>query len=106
MLPQAVARLATGGRLAVLSFHSLEDRIVKRFLRSLAHPAMPRELPLRASEMPQPPLRIIGRPQRPAPRETAVNPRARSAVLRIAERTAVPLDPILLSRIEPDAWRS
>ena len=106
MLPQAVARLAPGGRLAVVSFHSLEDRIAKRFLRSLARPDMPRELPLRASEMPQPLLRIVGRPQRPAAREVATNPRARSAVLRVAERTAVPLDPALLSRTEPDAWRS
>ena len=106
MLPQAVARLAPGGRLAVVSFHSLEDRIVKRFLRSLAHPDVPRELPLRASEMPQPLVRIVGRPQRPAAREVATNPRARSAVLRVAERTAAPLDPALLSRIEPDAWRS
>ena len=106
MLPQAVARLAPGGRLAVVSFHSLEDRIVKRFLRALARPDVPRELPLRASEMPQPLLRIIGRPQRPAAREIAVNPRARSAVLRAAERTTAPLDPVLLSRIEPDAWRS
>ena len=106
MLPAAVERLAPGGRLAVASFHSLEDRIVKRFLRSLAHPVLPRELPLRASEMPQPPLRIIGRPQRPAATEVRANARARSAVLRVAERTDVPLDPELLSRIEPDAWRS
>ena len=106
MLPQAVACLAPGGRLAVVSFHSLEDRIVKRFVRALANPDVPRELPLRASEMPQPPLRIIGRPQRPAAREIAANPRARSAVLRAAERTIAPLDPALLSRIEPDAWRS
>jgi 16S rRNA (cytosine1402-N4)-methyltransferase len=106
MLPQAVARLAPGGRLAVVSFHSLEDRIVKRFLRSLAHPEVPRELPLRASEMPQPLLKIVGRPQRPAAREVATNARARSAVLRVAERTAAPLDPALLSRTEPDAWRS
>jgi len=106
MLPQAVARLAPGGRLAVVSFHSLEDRIVKRFVRALANPDVPRDLPLRASEMPQPPLRILGRLQRPAAREIAANPRARSAVLRVAERTSVPLDPALLSRIEPDAWRS
>ena len=106
MLPQAVARLAPGGRLAVVSFHSLEDRIVKRFMRALANPDVPRELPLRASEMPQPLLRIMGRPQRPAAREIAANPRARSAVLRAAERTTARLDPALLSRIEPDAWRS
>src|SRR5688572_1525399 len=106
MLPQAVARLAPGGRLAVVSFHSLEDRIVKRFVRSLAQPRLPRELPLRASEMPQAALKIIGRAQRPAATEIAANPRSRSAVLRVAERTAAPLDPHLLSRIEPDAWRS
>jgi len=56
--------------------------------------------------MPQPLLTILGRPQRPAAREIAANPRARSAVLRAAERTTAPLDPTLLSRIEPDAWRS
>jgi len=102
MLPRAVERLAEGGRLAVISFHSLEDRIVKRFLQSLARPEMPRRLPLRASEMPQPILRIAGRAQRAAPSETTRNPRARSATLRVAERTAVPY-----SRTEPDArWRN
>src|SRR6185503_16487945 len=103
MLPQAVARLAAGGRLAMISFHSLEDRIVKRFMQGLARPEVPRKLPLRASEMPQAALKIIGRAQRPAAPEIAANPRSRSAVLRVAERTAAPLDPHLLSRIEPDA---
>jgi len=102
MLPRAVARLAEGGRLAVISFHSLEDRIVKRFMQSLARPDVPRELPLRASEMPQPVLKIVGRAQRASDAETIRNPRARSATLRVAERTAVPY-----SRIEPDArWRN
>ena len=106
MLPQAVARLAPGGRLVVASFHSLEDRIVKRFLRSLARPALPRDLPIRASEMPQAALRIVARPVRAGAAELAVNPRARSAVLRVAQRTAAPFDPSLIARIEPDAWRS
>ena len=106
MLPQAVERLAPGGRLAVISFHSLEDRIVKRFLLACARPALPRDLPVRASEMPQALLTIAGKPVRPAAAETAANPRARSAVLRVAERTAASFDPSLTTRIEPDAWRS
>jgi 16S rRNA (cytosine1402-N4)-methyltransferase len=102
MLPQAVARLAPQGRLAVISFHSLEDRVVKRFMQSLARPELPRRLPLRASEMPQPVLRIVGRAQRASSSETTRNPRARSATLRVAERTAVPY-----SEIEPGArWRN
>jgi 16S rRNA (cytosine1402-N4)-methyltransferase len=106
MLPRAVARLAEGGRLAVISFHSLEDRIVKRFMRELASPEVPRELPLRASEMPQPILKLVGRAQRASPQETTRNPRARSATLRVAERTAVPFIPPN-TRIEPGArWRN
>ncbi|HSA88459.1 MAG TPA: 16S rRNA (cytosine(1402)-N(4))-methyltransferase RsmH [Burkholderiales bacterium] len=106
MLPKAVARLAPQGRLAVISFHSLEDRIVKRFLQALARPEVPRRLPLRASEMPQPALRIVGRAQRASRQETTRNPRARSATLRVAERTAAPYS-MPSSRIEPDArWRN
>jgi 16S rRNA (cytosine1402-N4)-methyltransferase len=106
MLPQAVARLASQGRLAVISFHSLEDRIVKRFLQSAARPEMPRRLPLKASEMPQPMLKLLGRATRASSEETTRNPRARSATLRVAERTAVPfLSPN--TRIEPGArWRN
>ena len=106
MLPQALARLAPGGRLAVISFHSLEDRIVKRFMVSAARPEMPRKLPLRASEMPQPTLKLIGRAIKPSEEETRKNPRARSATLRVAERTAAPLSSTNI-RIEPDArWRN
>lgn len=106
MLPQALARLAPQGRLAVISFHSLEDRIVKRFMHALARPQLPRRLPLRASEMPQPALKLVGRARRASEKETRRNPRARSATLRVAERTAAPLiSPV--ARIEPDArWRN
>jgi 16S rRNA (cytosine1402-N4)-methyltransferase len=109
MLPQALARLAPGGRLAVISFHSLEDRLVKRFFARASRPDVPEDLPIRAREMPQAPLRILGRLQRPTDAEVSANPRARSARLRVAERTAAPLDPGFLKRIsehEPDAWRS
>ena len=90
MLPQALALLAPGGRLAVISFHSLEDRIVKRFMQSHARPEVPRDLPLRASEMPEATLRIVGRAIRPGEGEVRANPRARSATLRTAERTLAP----------------
>jgi len=109
MLPQAVARLAPGGRLAVISFHSLEDRIVKRFLQAASRPEMPRDLPLRASEMPQPTLRLVGRPTHASQKEIIQNPRSRSATLRVAERTAAPFNPVTQPnlRIEPGArWRN
>jgi 16S rRNA (cytosine1402-N4)-methyltransferase len=107
MLPQALSRLAPGGRLALISFHSLEDRIVKRFMQGAARPEMPRGLPLRASEMPQPALKLAGRAIKPSPQETRANPRSRSAILRAAERTAAPYLPSMNVRIEPDArWRN
>ena len=86
-LPQALQLLAPGGRLAVISFHSLEDRIVKRALREASSPPlMPRHLPLRAADIPEPKIRLIGRAIRPSHAETEANPRARSATMRIAER--------------------
>jgi 16S rRNA (cytosine1402-N4)-methyltransferase len=87
-LPQAVALLAPGGRLAVISFHSLEDRIVKRFMRAESTPQVPDRLPLRAAELPPTRLRLAGRAVKPSAAEVAGNPRARSAVLRAAERCA------------------
>ena len=89
VLPQAAGYLKTGGRLAVIAFHSLEDRIRQQFIRRHSRPApLPKWVMVRESERPEPPLREIGKAQRASAAETAANPRARSAVLRVAERTA------------------
>lgn len=85
-LEQAFRRLAAHGRLVVISFHSLEDRIVKRFMAAKARAVQPdRRLPIRASDLPQPELKLLGRAM-PSAAEVAANPRARSAVMRVAER--------------------
>lgn len=89
-LEQAIELLRIGGRLVIISFHSLEDRLVKRFFRDQSTPArLPRGLPLRDDQLDrQVRLRLVGKAQRAAASETDANPRARSAVLRIAERAA------------------
>ena len=85
-LTQAFGRLAPFGRLVVISFHSLEDRIVKRFLAGKANVAQPdRRLPIRASELPQPEARLLGK-MKPGAAEVVANPRSRSAVMRCAMR--------------------
>ena len=89
VLPICVDALSPRGRLVVISFHSLEDRIVKRSMREYSQPSrLPNRLPLRAAELPPPRLKLIGKMQRPSADEIGANPRARSAVMRVAERTA------------------
>ena len=87
-LEQALDVLAVGGRLAVISFHSLEDRIVKRFFRDQAlGDDYPSDFPIRADEL-SPRIRIIGKAIKAGEAELSVNPRARSAVLRVVEKLA------------------
>ena len=90
ILPQCVELLNPGGRLAVISFHSLEDRVVKRFMREAANTdALPRGVPLREEEvqrLSRQQLRLVGKAIHPGVQEVAANPRARSAVMRVAER--------------------
>lgn len=85
-LDAARRHLAVGGRLCVISFHSLEDRLVKRFLRDHARvdPAL-RGLPV-VPDSAQPDLRLLSRAVRPSPAEVESNPRSRSAILRAAEK--------------------
>ncbi|MFC3108625.1 16S rRNA (cytosine(1402)-N(4))-methyltransferase RsmH [Undibacterium arcticum] len=86
VLDQAFRLLAPEGRLAVISFHSLEDRIVKRFLAGKANVPQPdRRLPIRAVDLPQPEMRLVAK-LKPSDAEVAANPRARSAILRVAQR--------------------
>jgi 16S rRNA (cytosine1402-N4)-methyltransferase len=94
-LPSVVPLLRSGGRLAVISFHSLEDRIVKRFFARASKPFAgdpeAARLPIRTDALPGAPLTVAGRAIKPSAREVERNPRARSAILRVAERTAHPM---------------
>jgi len=87
VLDATLSVLNARGRLVVISFHSLEDRVVKRFINEHAGRA-PLDPRLRRLPLPprRPSLRIMGKPQRPSAAEIAANPRARSAILRVAER--------------------
>lgn len=85
-LQQAIDVMTDGGRLAAISFHSLEDRIVKRFIAEQASgDKYPRNLPIPAAEI-KPNLKKIGKAQKPSAEELSTNPRSRSAVLRVAEK--------------------
>lgn len=87
-LQQSVDSLSIGGRLAVISFHSLEDRIVKRFFRDQAKgDDLPAHFPVTADQL-NPSIKLIGKAIKASEQELSVNPRARSAVLRIVEKLA------------------
>jgi 16S rRNA (cytosine1402-N4)-methyltransferase len=86
-LTAALSVLAVGGRLVVISFHSLEDRIVKRYMRDMARgPELPRGLPIQDSVIERK-MKLLGKPVRAATEEVAGNVRARSAIMRVAEKT-------------------
>ncbi|OJA00420.1 16S rRNA (cytosine(1402)-N(4))-methyltransferase [Rickettsiella grylli] len=88
-LGQSIDVLKQGGRLLVISFHSLEDRIVKRFIRQHAHEAVElKKLPFMPAEWKRPRLKKIGRGVKPDAYAIKTNPRSRSALLRIAEKIA------------------
>ncbi|MBS1197126.1 MAG: S-adenosyl-methyltransferase MraW [Proteobacteria bacterium] len=87
VLPKAADLLNSGGRMVVIAFHSLEDRLVKRFMRQEVLPdVLPRALPVRACELPVARMRLIGKARRPSAAEIEANPRSRSAVMRVAEK--------------------
>ena len=89
VLPQVLSRLNQGGRLVVIAFHSLEDRIVKQFMKQHAtHEPVPKWVAIREVDLPQPPLCLIGKALKASQTEVTANSRARSAILRVAERTA------------------
>ena len=89
-LTHAYDCVAPGGILAIISFHSLEDRMVKRFFASKANVPQPdRRLPIRAVDLPQPELKLLAK-IKPSAEEVAGNPRARSAVMRVARRLPYP----------------
>jgi 16S rRNA (cytosine1402-N4)-methyltransferase len=92
VLPQCLALLAPEGRLSVISFHSLEDRIVKQFVRGEQdRDDLPANFPVMAKDLPQPRMKMVGKAMKPSAEEVKRNPRSRSAVLRVAERTHVAL---------------
>ncbi len=85
-LQDVILRLSVGGRIVVISFHSLEDRIVKRFFKKICSIDVPDRLPVRASELPKSMYRQVGRAVRASSSEVSRNVRSRSAIMRVAER--------------------
>ena len=88
VLPQAVASLNARGRLAVISFHSLEDRIVKQYFKSLVEkPKLPRWAMVKDEDLPAAPIELMGKAIKPSAEEILANPRSRSAIMRVVEKT-------------------
>ncbi len=85
-LNTSLKMLAVGGRLAVISFHSLEDRMVKRFFRKMSRgPQIPKDIPLKAKDLEQP-YKLVSKAIKPGKLEIQENPRSRSSILRVIER--------------------
>lgn len=88
VLPQAIASLNARGRLAVISFHSLEDRIVKQYFKSLVEkPKLPRWAMVKDEDLPAAPIELMGKAIKPSAEEILANPRSRSAIMRVVEKT-------------------
>ena len=89
VLPKILKLLKKDGILVAISFHSLEDRIVKQFINDEKNrDTLPSNFPIRSDELPKPRLNIVTKPIRPSEAEVKRNPRARSGIMRVAERTA------------------